>query len=203
MSSDYDELRWCMFHGDPELLQRFRQIVVNVVMATDIFDPELKSFRDSRWDKAFSILPQASSNANSAVNSAATQEEETNLRATIVVEHLIQASDVAHTMQHWHVYQKWNNRLFREMRAAFLAGRTKTDPAESWYEGELWFYDNYIIPLARKLKECGVFGVSCDEALDYAKDNRMEWEQKGKDIVQRWLDVDTTTNANDGSSSEQ
>jgi hypothetical protein len=43
-----------------------------------------------------------------------------------------------------------------------------------WYEGELWFFDNYIIRLAQKLRECGVFGVSCDEFLDYAMDNRLE-----------------------------
>jgi hypothetical protein len=26
------------------------------------------------------------------------------VRATIVIEHIIQASDVSHTMQHWHIY---------------------------------------------------------------------------------------------------
>ena len=28
---------------------------------------------------------------------------------------MMQASDIAHTMQHWHVYQKWNKRIFEEM----------------------------------------------------------------------------------------
>ena len=38
-----------------------------------------------------------------------------------------------------------------------------------WYPlGELKFFDNYIIPLARKLKECNIFGVSSDECLNYA-----------------------------------
>ena len=45
------------------------------------------------------------------------------------------------------------------------------------------FFDNYIIPLAKKLKECNVFGVSSDEYLSYAKANRDEWEQKGRQIV--------------------
>jgi len=41
-----------------------------------------------------------------------------------------------------------------------------------------------------------VFGVSCDEFLDYAYDNRQEWEVKGKQIVLdmvrevRWKDVE-------------
>ena len=38
-------------------------------------------------------------------------------------------------------------------------------------------------PLTKKLKECGVFGVSSDEYLNYAMENRREWELKGKDIV--------------------
>lgn len=41
--------------------------------------------------------------------------------------------------------------------------------ATFWYKGELGFFDNYIIPLAKKLKDCGVFGVSSDEFLNYAK----------------------------------
>jgi hypothetical protein len=55
-------------------------------------------------------------------------------------------------------------------------------------------YDNYVIPLAQKLRECQVFGVWCDEFLDYAQGNRMEWEMKGREIVQdaSYLGVDET-----------
>ena len=74
------------------------------------------------------------------------------------------------------------------MQDAFKEGRAKADPASTWYKGELWFFDNYIIPLAKKLKECGVFGVSCDEVLDYALDNRKEWEVKGESIVRSWIE---------------
>lgn len=63
-----------------------------------------------------------------------------------------------------------------------------TDPSESWYQGELGFYDFYIIPLAKKLDQCGVFGVSSDEFLNYAKENRQEWEKKGRDIVATYLE---------------
>jgi hypothetical protein len=104
-------------------------------------------------------------------------------RASIVVDLIIQASDVSHTMQHFTIYKKWNARLLAEMYEAYQSGRLAKDPFDGWYEGELWFFDNYVIPLAQKLRECGVFGVSCDEFLDYAKDNRSEWERKGRDIV--------------------
>ena len=81
------------------------------------------------------------------------------------------------------MYQKWNERYFFECHAAYAAGRADKDPADGWYEGELGFFDFYIIPLAKKLKDCGVFGVSSAEYLRYAEQNRKEWEVKGRDIV--------------------
>ena len=52
---------------------------------------------------------------------------------------------------------------------------------------QVGFFDFYIIPLAKKLKDCGVFGVSSDEYLNYAKSNRQEWEQKGEEIVKEYI----------------
>jgi hypothetical protein len=68
------------------------------------------------------------------------------------------------------------------MYAAYQDGRGP-DPSVSWYEGELGFFDFYIIPLAKKLSDCGVFGVSSDEYLNYALKNREEWECRGQDVV--------------------
>jgi hypothetical protein len=91
-------------------------------------------------------------------------------------------------MQHWGVYQKWNQRLFKELYSAYKAGRGGADPSKEWYKCEIWFYDNYIIPLAKNLKECGAFGVvASDEFLRYALDNRQEWESKGEAILQEML----------------
>ena len=174
MEPTYDNLRACIYQNQDEL-DRFRQLVVNSVMATDIADKELGALRKKRWEKAFSdTCSQHSSKSNS---------EDINRKATIVIEHLIQASDVAHTMQHWHVYLKWNERLFHEMYKAYQAGRSEKNPADFWYDGEIGFFDFYIIPLAKKLKECDVFGVSSDEYLNYASANRQEWLSKGKQIV--------------------
>jgi hypothetical protein len=91
-------------------------------------------------------------------------------------------------MQHWHVYQKWNQRLFDEMMMAYHDGRSDKDPSLGWHQGELWFFDNYVIPLAKKLKDCGVFGVSSDEYLNYAMHNRNEWESKGQEVVQQYTE---------------
>jgi hypothetical protein len=143
-------------------------------MATDIMDKDLKVLRNSRWSKAFS--EGTGRNGESKVDAV-------DRKATIVIEHLIQASDVSHTMQHWHIYRKWNARLFEELYRAFVEGRSDKDPSEFWYKGEMGFFDFYIIPLAKKLKNCGVFGVSSDEYLNYALKNRQEWEDRGLEVV--------------------
>ena len=73
------------------------------------------------------------------------------------------------------------------MYKAYKAGRLEKDPSVGWHQGELGFFDFYIIPLAKKLFTCGVFGVSSDEFLNYALINRKEWEQKGEAMVQQYL----------------
>ncbi|CAJ1935354.1 unnamed protein product [Cylindrotheca closterium] len=181
-------LSWNLFMSDrfatlrehlcatPAEIIRFRELAVNAVMATDIVDKDLKNLRNNRWDKAF----KNQANIEELDNES---RESINRKATIVIEHLIQASDVSHTMQHWHVYRKWNERLFHEMHAAYVQGRSDSDPALTWYKGEMGFFDFYIIPLAKKLESCGVFGKSSDEFLNYARSNREEWEIRGEEIV--------------------
>mmetsp|Transcript_12293 Transcript_12293/g.13654 ORF Transcript_12293/g.13654 Transcript_12293/m.13654 type:complete len:148 (+) Transcript_12293:1052-1495(+) len=68
-----------------------------------------------------------------------------------------------------------------------MTGYSNKDPTEGWYEGQLKFYDHYVIPLAYKLRECGVFGVSGDEYLDYAQGNRAEWARKGHDETRKMI----------------
>ena len=176
---DMKELRRCIY-TTPAELHRFRQAIVNIVLATDIFDKDCAEIRRNRWNDQFgSNAATVSGGSNGGVDDSAVHR-----KAAIVLEHLIQASDVAHTMQHWTIYQKFNVRLFEEMYQAHKSGRMPgRNPAEGWYQGELSFFDNYIIPLAKKLKQCGVFGVSSDEYLNYALENRHEWSIRGQDLV--------------------
>jgi hypothetical protein len=64
-----------------------------------------------------------------------------NLQKTVLLEYIVQASDIVHTMQHFSIYQKWNHKLFEEEYDAFRAGRLDQDPSEDWYENELHFFD--------------------------------------------------------------
>lgn len=180
MQPSFEVLRRFIFVTDSEV-KRFRKVLVNTVMATDIFDGDLKKFREERWERVF-----APTQCKAEPERVTWTANDLNRKNAIVVEHLIQASDVSHTMQHWKIYQKWNHKLFQEMYKAYVEGHSGKNPAHNWYVGELGFFDHYIIPLAKKLKICGVFGVSCDELFDYAIDNRNEWENKGKEIIQDW-----------------
>jgi hypothetical protein len=62
-------------------------------------------------------------------------------------------------------------------------GRADKSPAEFWYQGEIGFLDFYVIPLARKLSTCDCFGVSSEEYLTYAQQNRKQWEILGQEAV--------------------
>ena len=82
MEPSYRELRNCLCATNAEI-ERFRQLVVNSVMATDIADKELGALRRQRWEKAFS----KGKAAESALDAK-------NRKATIVIEHLIQVRSI-------------------------------------------------------------------------------------------------------------
>jgi 3'5'-cyclic nucleotide phosphodiesterase len=109
-----------------------------------------------------------------------------NRKATIVIEHLVQASDVCHTMLHWHVYRKWNECLFMEKSKAYADGRAIINPSDTWFKGEMGFFDFYIIPLAKKLADCQVFGVSSDESWIMQLKTETNGKPEGKMSFVRW-----------------
>lgn len=69
-------------------VRRFRQLLVNLVLATDILDVDQRIERDRRWNLVFGEEDETATDLYSR-------------RATVLAEHLIQAADIGHTMQHW------------------------------------------------------------------------------------------------------
>lgn len=176
---DFTDLRRTIYQTPAEF-GRFRELLVHCLLVTDIMDKEQQLKRKERWESIFGEGQNIVSSKNDL--------DLVNAQKTALLEHVIQASDVAHTMQHWTVYQRWNRRLFDEMDMTFQAGRGSTDPAANWYEGEMGFFDFYIIPLAERLKKCPAFGASGDELLQYATSNRKEWEVRGRDVVRKYAE---------------
>lgn len=179
MDKRFERLRKCIYQTNVER-KRFRQLVINSIMATDIADRKVIAQRNSKWERAFrkSTKPDTS---------PMHLQESMNRKATVVIEHIIQVSDVAHTMQHWHIYRRWNERLFQEMHNAYAEGKISGDPSKNWYIGEIGFFDQYLIPMANKLKECGVFGASGNEYVSYVLKNKKQWEVMGQQAVQEMI----------------
>lgn len=187
MHSRYKALRTHLYKTNVER-KRFRQVLINAVMATDIADRDLIVARARRWKRAFPDEDEEGDLAAGGRQGAAYTRDERNRRATVVIETLMQVADVAHTMQHWNIYRRWNENLFQEMYAAYMHGRAAFDPTVIWFKGELAFLDHFVVPLARKVEESGVFGPSGDQYVKYALSNRNDWEQKGHEELKGMIE---------------
>lgn len=186
MDDKYAQLRQTLFATQNEFY-RFRQIVINSVMATDILDEKVMAKQSVRWGCLFRDHEEEEE-GDDVSYSEFEPENEGDQKTSIVVERLILVSDIAHTMQHWYVYRKWNEKLFEEIYLAWKAGRAESDPSLTWYKDELSFFDKYVIPLASKMKDCELFDSSNDEFLRYAISNREQWENTGKEEVASMLE---------------
>ena len=107
------------------------------------------------------------------------------LKQHAVLETMINAADVAHTMQSFQVFVKWNKRLFRELYVAHMVGRLSFDPCENWYTNQIGFFNHYILPLTQKMKDCGVFGHTGSVFEYFATENKERWIKEGEDISER------------------
>ncbi|CAB9499442.1 activated protein kinase catalytic subunit alpha-1 [Seminavis robusta] len=176
---EFADLRACIYQTKDEFV-RFHQILVHEVIATDIFDPDMARDRLTRWEEAFDLTAEGTDRSSSDQKSVA------------LLELLIQAADISHTMQSWTKYIRWNSALFHEMRRDYKLGLLQDDPCLTWYEGETKFFDTYVIPLAHRMQDCGVFGTSGVDCMRRAERNRRKWQQEGPGLVNSWVAVSQT-----------
>lgn len=148
---------------------RFRSVISDLILCTDIASQERRELCTKRWNEAFSDM-----GATEICKATGT-----------IADHIMQVADVSHTMQHFETFLKWNQRLYHEVLAAFEYGQkidaTRAHPSENWYESQLSFFDFYIIPLAERLDTSGAF-ENVDDGLfaNLAKKNRARWLEEGK-----------------------
>lgn len=107
-------------------------------------------------------------------------------RVSALLEQIIQTADVGHTMQSWPVLLKWNEKLYNEL---WVANMLKRGPdckdKDKWFAGQIAFFENYIFPLATRLKECGVFGSFGSLFLENATLNRDRWLVEGEELCRQ------------------
>mmetsp|Transcript_28554 Transcript_28554/g.68072 ORF Transcript_28554/g.68072 Transcript_28554/m.68072 type:complete len:532 (+) Transcript_28554:23-1618(+) len=114
------------------------------------------------------------------------------LQQHAVLETMMNVADVAHTMQSFNTFVKWNRRLFRELHAARSAERLPFDPSARWYENQIGFFNHYILPLAGKMKSCGVLGTTGDVFELFAAENLKRWKEEGEAISEEIIRSETS-----------
>lgn len=106
-------------------------------------------------------------------------EEVDELRKTVVMEVIMKAADVAHNLQSYEHMTKWSKRLFLELKKAFVQGRG-ADPQEGWFKNQTGFLEAYLLPLARKLDDTGVFGDTRGSMFaKIVEDSKERWMKEG------------------------
>ena len=177
MRKEHEALRRTIYQTEADL-ERFREYLVHAVLLTDIVNKDLQTRRKERWNQVFGDGTDQSPPISSV------DEAGRNVRKTALLELVIQASDVSHTMQHWHIFRQWNQNLFLESYKAYQGGRAGgKNPAEGWFESEIGFFKFYVIPLAERVKQSRACGHLGEELYQYACNNVQEWEKKQKEII--------------------
>lgn len=116
------------------------------------------------------------------------------LKATVVMETMITAADVAHNLQGWDHMVKWSDRLYLELRRAHVSKRG-ADPAERWFENQIGFLESYLLPLARRLEDTGVFNDQTIGETIFSSTvefNRDRWLTDGFDVTQKSIERGNT-----------
>lgn len=105
------------------------------------------------------------------------------LKASVVLETIMTAADVAHNLQGWNQMVKWSGRLYMELRRAYVTKRSTADPRNRWYENQIGFLESYLLPLAERLEETGVFGEVGMNFIEIVKNNRDQWLTEGLSVT--------------------
>jgi hypothetical protein len=105
------------------------------------------------------------------------------LRESVIMETILKAADVAHNLQGFDQMVKWSNCLFLELRKAYVQGRGDC-PQNGWFTNQIGFLDAYLLPLARKLDDTGIFGDTRGAIFaENVEENRERWSREGMPIT--------------------
>lgn len=111
------------------------------------------------------------------------EEEEDDLKVIVILEQIITAADIAHVLQGWKQMEKFSNRLYLELRSAQIQSRGP-DCSPNWYGNQISFLESYILPLAHRLEDMGVFGPLIGPVFArLVEANRDQWISDGQKVT--------------------
>jgi hypothetical protein len=77
----------------------------------------------------------------------------------------------------------WSGRLYFELRKAHILGRG-IDPEANWFKNQIGFLECYLLPLARRLEDTGVFGEQTGQLFaQTVESNRDTWLVEGQEVT--------------------
>lgn len=169
-------------------LKRPSEVRLGIRRAIDLSGNPIEQYPRSTHDE---ILKSSMKKVLSDIEISDDEPDE--FRASVVLETMLRAADISATMQCWGTMLKWSSRLFFEQMEAYESGRMNIDPGTNWFQNQIGFLDSYVIPLARRLDDVGVFGDHGQQFAAYAMENRRQWVEEGSDftgwMVRRWSKI--------------
>jgi len=107
------------------------------------------------------------------------------LHESVIMETIIKSADVAHNLQGFDQMANWSDCLYLELRKA-LVEKKGDDPMNGWFNNQIGFLDFYLLPLARKLDDTGVFGDSRGAVFaSIVEKNRKRWTKEGMGVTMK------------------
>jgi hypothetical protein len=164
-------------HGTNSSTQRYRSTRLGLLRTVDLTGESIETY--SRTAARPSATGATASFGGYADEVMSPAEEVDALREAVVMEVIMKAADVAHNLQGWDLMAKWSNRLFLELRRAHVQSRGE-NPQNGWFSNQIGFLEAYLLPLARRLDDTGVFGYhSGARFAEIVEENRDRWQREG------------------------
>jgi len=157
-------------------LSVFEGVITTLILSTDIMNPQRIATSRSKWDQTFNTPDDA-------------EAEQLDGRDEAILEQLLQLADIGHCTQRWETLIAWNQRLLTELVSASKAGRG-IDPSDVWFNGQISFFDNYIVPLTERIRISGIFSNDIsDTFLLGTLRNKVRWTEEGVTLCERMKEI--------------
>lgn len=92
-------------------------------------------------------------------------------RTETILEHILLLADVGHCSQKYSTFLTWNETFYEECLMNYMSARGE-DPRTCWFENQIGFLENYILPLADRWEQLLTRSFGVKEGVVY--------------ILQRW-----------------
>lgn len=177
-------------NSSPMLDLKKHSVRLGIRRSLDLTGEQIEHYTASTRSVTPSTRSSSSGTTPSAQEIDLDPDESDPFKMAVVMEHIMRAADISANMQSFEHMEKWSHRLFYELKASFDDGRGE-DPQNGWYDNQITFLDSYILPLARRMDDTGVFGHAVGKMFaKFVLENRERWVNDGiastSHVIQEW-----------------